>query len=469
MTNKLPEQVLDRLIRDITDLLTISEDGEVRLTNGLDVIYSDYVNFLYSILLDERLDPSDRAKCIRSKLQEKKLLFGRDVGEPLVGNELKDVFVDLKKRNARSYEDFKRAFYAAIDDRNKMYPYGIAYPLNIKLNSRIESQIKGQDGNKKTFKIVNFDEFRSYFNVGKILNGEFGDPLKRAINAENYFFVVEDVCAGNTAFAENYCKNILQTVLGLLVFSEYYQSMSLKDHYVIRGSYVQVYPPTRISNISVSNALIFKSGKFLTARLFDETGFEPPSDFEEFKKLARGDIAIFNIALNRYNKTQDKIAEMLRNALVSYYKASIDKDLASSYLKYWVCIEFCLLKTKNDKESTMAHMVGKLPFWNAEDSAPKFVKYDAYKARLLSDKRNEYVHELNTDVSQYDRNFAKAIAGGLVQHLLLNGDKFADEKELRQDYRRMIAESEQNLNVALREGTQIQKATPSLYDLLGKK
>jgi hypothetical protein len=116
----------------------------------------------------------------------------------------------------------------------------------------------------------------------------------------------------------------------------------------------------------------------------------------------------------------------------------------------------------------MAEMLGKLPFWNAADSAPKFVKYDAYKARLLSDKRNEYVHELKTDVSQYDRYFAKTIAGGLLQDLLIHGHEFSDFDELRRRYR-LIAESEQNLDAALNEVRQLQKATPSLFDFLGKE
>jgi hypothetical protein len=161
-------------------LLTISEDGEARLTSASIGIYSDYINFLYSILLDKKLDPSECAKRIRAKLGEKKLLFGKDVGEPLVGNELKDVFADLKKRNVSTCEDFKKAFYAAIEDHAKKrysiaYPLNIklAYPLNIRLNSRIERQIDG-----KTLKIVNFDEFSSHFDVGRILNGELGDELK---------------------------------------------------------------------------------------------------------------------------------------------------------------------------------------------------------------------------------------------------------------------------------------------------
>ena len=307
MTDEPPKWILDRLIRDTTDLLTISKDGAARLTNELEVIYNDYVNFLYSILLDKKLDPSPCATRIRSKLKEKKLLFGGDTGEPLLGRNLIDVFADLKG-NESSYEDFQKAFYAAIKDCEKMHPYSIAYPLNIKLNGRIERQIRGQDKKKKTFKIVNFDEFRTYSDVGKILNDEFGDLLKKAINKKYYFFVLEDVYAGNIAFAENYCKNILQTVLGLLVFSEYYQSISLKDHWAIPArSYLQVYPPTRISNISLNNALILESGKFLTARLFNENDFELPSDCEEFKRLAREDLYIFDKALTNIIKLQGKL------------------------------------------------------------------------------------------------------------------------------------------------------------------
>ena len=101
----------------------------------------------------------------------------------------------------------------------------------------------------------------------------------------------------------------------------------------------------------------------------------------------------------------------------------------------------------------MAEMVGKLPFWNAKDDAPKFVKYDAYKARLLSHKRNNYVHELKTNVSQYDRYFAKKIAGDLVEYLLMSADKFTNVDELRLHHP-SIAESEQDLDRASNEVTQ---------------
>jgi hypothetical protein len=445
MTNRLPEWVKDELIKDIIDLLTISETGGAQIAKGSLGIYSDYVNFLYSILFDANLDESESAKDIRNILRKHNLRFGTETGEP-IGGELKAVFVTLKKNNKCSYQNFKEEFYATIENLTKAgsKKYSIAYPLNIRLNSRIESQIDG-----KVFKIVDFNEFRSSVDVDRLLNAT--GELKELVNTEHSFFVIKDVYAGNTEFAENYCKNRLETVLGLLVFCKYSQAMTIEYKYAKGGWY----SPTRISNISLSRALIFESEKFHTARHFNETNPEATSDFETFE-----DLAFFYAALNLYNKTRGKIAESLRNALISYYQASIDSDLASSYLKYWVCIEFCLLKTKDDRESSIAKMLRKLPFWTN--------KYVAYKAQLLGAKRNEYVHELKTDVSQYDRNFAKLIAGGLLQYLLLNGDKFSDVDELRRHYR-LIGESEQNLDLALKEVKQLQNVKRSLFNHLGKE
>ncbi len=44
--------------------------------------------------------------------------------------------------------------------------------------------------------------------------------------------------------------------------------------------------------------------------------------------------------------------------------------------------------------------------------------------------RNDYVHKLKTQISQFDRNLAHFIVANFIRYLLRNDSKFADEKEL---------------------------------------
>ena len=83
------------------------------------------------------------AKRIRAKLAEKKLRFGGDEAEPVLGRSLIDVFASLKNGNVSSYEKFKRAFYAAINDGEKMCAYSIAYIDSSK------SKAHASSGNKR--------------------------------------------------------------------------------------------------------------------------------------------------------------------------------------------------------------------------------------------------------------------------------------------------------------------------------
>ncbi len=423
---------MDVLIEDITNLF-VKKNGKLQLADQALGIFSEYANLLYSFLLDDKLDKSKSARDIRTKLRLKKLLFGRDVGKP-VGSELKGVFADLKTRNESSYEDFKKAFFAAIDDLAKtgQKRYSIVYPLNLKLSERIESQI-----DNKAFKIVNFDQFIVQFNDSlQILHDEFENKLKEYLDRKFSFFVVEDVYAGNIEFAENYCHNKLQSVLGLLVFCKHHPAQIIRYRGTQYGSF---FTKARISDLSLSRALIFENETFRTAYYFDEN--EPPSNFEAVEESQV--LADFNAMLKLYNGIKvDSLAEKLRNALISYYQASTAEDIASSYLKYWICIEFCLLKTENDRESAMTSLLGNLPIWRD--------KYVRYKARFLSDKRNEYVHELRTEISQHDRLFAKSVAGNLLHYLLLNSTSFSNLDELSQHYK-LLAQNPQALESALEE------------------
>jgi hypothetical protein len=430
MTKELPARIKDDLIRDIIALLTFKEDGRPELSVFSDQIpYSKHVNFLFSILLDEKQDDSRLAKAIRHRIRAKHLLFGKEIGQPL-GIELMGVFATLKKGNEDSYESFKIAFYDIINRPINQKGYTVVYPLNLKINTRVEGQI-----DDKTFKIIDFDEFASSFNVHRILKGGLGNGLKESLDKEFCFLVIEDIYAGNIEFAENYSRTKLHTILGLLVFTKYSPIETAGYRFVSHGLEI---PKNAVSNISLSRALIFECRDFIAEISFDEE-----MQASSFETIEESEVYDFYSYLTYYSKIKAKdIARNLRNAVISYFQASIDNDLATSYLKYWICIEFCLMKMKDDKESKITDILSNLPIWSD--------KYVVYKLQSLSNKRNEYVHELKTEISQYDRNFAKSIAGGLLNYLIKQGYLFSNKGELRRFYD-LLGKDEQALNLALKE------------------
>ena len=192
--------------------------------------------------------------------------------------------------------------------------------------------------------------------------------------------MMKDFYAGNIEFAESYCNERVQSILGLLVFCKYYPTQIIKYKGTQYGSY---FTKARISDLTLNHALIFENKTFRTAYYFNEE--DSPSKFESIEEPPV--IDDFYALLRLYNEIKiESLTEKLRNALISYYQASTAADVASSYLKYWICVEFCLLKTKNDRESDITRLLGNLPIWRD--------KYVKDKTRFLSDKRNEYVHEL---------------------------------------------------------------------------
>ena len=79
----------------------------------------------------------------QSKTCGKEAEVGGDEAEPVLGRSLIDVFASLKNGNVSSYEKFKRAFYAAINDGEKMCAYSIAYIDSSK------SKAHASSGNKR--------------------------------------------------------------------------------------------------------------------------------------------------------------------------------------------------------------------------------------------------------------------------------------------------------------------------------
>ncbi|MGB8311225.1 MAG: hypothetical protein WCE81_05090 [Halobacteriota archaeon] len=71
-------------------------------------------------------------------------------------------------------------------------------------------------------------------------------------------------------------------------------------------------------------------------------------------------------------------------------------------------------------------------------------KYTIHRLEIAYKKRNNFVHQLKTDITQSDRNFVKDISEELISFLLSKYNLFADKKELNLFYD-FMSEDEKSL------------------------
>jgi hypothetical protein len=148
-----------------------------------------------------------------------------------------------------------------------------------------------------------------------------------------------------------------------------------------------------------------------------------PTSWAEFRKL----IEQFLYGKLRVIKNT-AIATILFEALQLYYEASTDRDEALSCLKFWICAERCMLKTAHVPGRQVIESIKKLDVWT--DQTGIF----SQKLEKLLDKRHSYVHELDAQISQFERLFAKNVSEGLLTFLMVRANEFDSVGKLRRFY-----------------------------------
>jgi hypothetical protein len=401
VVSKVPDDVMDDVVRKIIEL---REKGDV----GLILIYNEYLQFLYRVLLSEKppLDRERTAANIRIVLRKKKIKLGNQPTTPL-GWEI-ELFNKILEDSETPYKDFKKILYSAINDhaKNKEVRYTVAYALNFKLEQPIESKINEISDSKireRPFEIVPYSTFAA--TALETVENEKKEQIEfllKTLNAQYSFCIIKDVYGRDDEFVLDYCNNRLISILGLLALSF--------GSPVTFGSL-----PRPVTSISSSHALVFKNGEYTNYLAFDQN-----KGSLSLESIDQEQIEQFTEFTELYNKIKaGAIIDRLNDALASFFQASIEHDMSSAYLKYWVCIENCKLASTHEQ---MIKRLSRLPFWpNALWS---------YQILLMREIRNDYVHKLKTEISQFDRNFAHRTVANLIIYLLRNGSKFSDEKEL---------------------------------------
>lgn len=419
MSDKISEEIEDSLIKKIIDSITITDEGKVSYKGPNRILTISREIDILSSILQEKTDFFKEIKTKRYFVPPKTII---GLGEFI------EIFKKLKKDNKSSFDDFKSELNNRINEIAKMpkEEFTLVYPLNFKFPKKVDSEI-----NEDKFEILSFEDFSSrFFDVRqKIQEAEANRDiqakfqflsLKEVCNDKFSFFIIK-VYARNMYFSIEYATERLLCVLGLMTFAKYRGQEGITI--VGRAS--------KQSNLSLSKVLIFKAEDF---KYFDFN--EQITSFEE---ISEANIDNFFRLLQSYNEIKRLyILKILERALISYYEASIDDDIAYSFLKYWICIELCLLKSEGITENEIIKRLKSM-----------LIEEDEYlKIRIdwLYRKRNNLVHQLNMDISQFDRNLIKLISESLIDFLLIYGNRFPNNVELNLFYK-FLQENNESLSI----------------------
>lgn len=419
MTDKISDEAMDGLIQGILNTIIITNEGKIELRGASRILTIRHdINILNSVL-QEKTD-------FFRKLKKKRYLLSSE-SDWTYGSEFIDIFKKLKTDNKTSFKDFEEEFSKKLAEIAKIKPkeFTLIYPLNLKFVEKIESEILGDK-----FEITSFKDFASKFldveriiqeaKESKDIETEYKFRTLLGIRNEEFSYFVIKVYARNDDFAIEYATERLLRVLGLLAFAKYKGDQPI----TIGGR------ATKLSKLSLSKVLIFDRDGFINFGNFN-------GEIKSLEEMNDENLDIFSQFLKSFNNivSQD-IIRILENTLTSYYEALIDEDIAYSFLKYWICVELCLLKSERITENEIIKRLKSMLI--SADPNLKF-RIDNLYAR-----RNNLVHNLNMNVSQIDRNLVKIISELLIYFLFDNSNKFQNKNELNLFYK-FIQEDENSL------------------------
>ena len=269
-------------------------------------------------------------------------------------------------------------------------------------------------------KIFNFEDFQ--FKITQ-------ERVKKKFDSD-YIILESEITGKNLCTMEDDAINNIYSFYGFITFIHKFNVKSEKFFANVFNSNFQV------SDLDISVSMILNEDNS-----FHKNEKNYFRDILHSKKLDKSKLMNFNnmpILPESIEVLTDikskKVMSELKNIFRFYYLANNEEDLSNSFIKFWSLNERILKKIygKQKEEILINNFEKLLKFY----SNNKFFKY---KLDIIRRKRNKFIHENISEITQEDRNFVKHVSDLLIYFLMDFGNKvksFSDYGLILDNYRR---------------------------------
>lgn len=363
--------------------MTITDKGVIQWQGSASFEYGRYLSLL---LLELMLDNK-----VQSKLQKLRYGFTSE-NEIFFGNELNSIFENMKNEKKEKYSDFMNKFNILLENikqDSKPEKFELYYPINIKTDEKINA-IKFRD---VEIEIKNYEEIKNLLE-----NETFKDKFKfQKLTKSKYKYIKINLYSRNKNFAEQIATKYANLILGFISYSQNYGNSFVK----IIGI------PKELTELKTNYIFVFKNNNFQGYYFFEDK-----SDDKKVYDLSKTDISNLNKFVEKYNKADTKIQEILFKTINLYYSGLIEKSINYSFLNFWTALEIISLKKKGIPHSKIIKKLKSI--------LVNLKPLEEHKIDRIYSLRNNFIHDGAYNISQYDRNLMKTYIELFIEFFLFN-------------------------------------------------
>lgn len=375
--------VRDEILKKILDSMTITDKGVIQWQGFASSEYKRYLSLLVSeLMLDNK---------VQSKLHKLRYGFTSE-NDVFFGSELNSIFKEMKDEKKEKYSEFMNELDALLEkirQDSKPEKFELYYPINIKTDEKIDA-IKFRD--------VEI-EIKSYDEIKELLENE---TLKEKFKFEKltkskYKYIKVILYARNKNFAEQTATKYANLILGFISYSQNYGNSSV----TIIGI------PKELTQLKANYIFVFKSDNFQGYYYFEDK-----SDDKKVYELSKADISNLNKFVEKFNKADSKIQEVLFKTINLYYSGLTEKRINYSFLNFWTALEIIALKKKGIPHFEIIKRLKSI--------LVNLKPLEEHKIDRIYSLRNNLIHDGAYNISQYDRNLMKIYIEFFIEFFLFN-------------------------------------------------
>jgi len=375
--------VRDEILKKILDSMTITDKGVIQWQGFGSSEYKRYLSLLVSeLMLDKK---------VQSKLHKLRYGFTSE-NDVFFGSELNSIFKEMKEEKKDNYSEFMTkldSLLEKIKQDSKPEKFELYYPINIKTDEKIDA-IKFRD--------VEI-EIKSYEEIKDLLEDEaLKEKFKfQKLTKSKYKYIKVILYARNKNFAEQTATKYANLILGFISYSQNYGNSSV----TIIGI------PKELTQLKANYIFVFKSDIFQGYYFFEDK-----SDDKKVYDLSKADISNLNKFVEKFNKADSKIQEILFKTINLYYSGLTEKRINYSFLNFWTALEIIALKKKGIPHFEIIKRLKSI--------LVNLKPLEEHKIDRIYSLRNNLIHDGAYNISQYDRNLMKIYIEFFIEFFLSN-------------------------------------------------